>query len=86
MLVVTLASQPWAHSERTPILALFVALAALLWSGANTFFTFFWHPEDLRVYLHFPTPLQVGTDTLEVNYLFTNMGNQAALIEDVAMD
>jgi hypothetical protein len=67
-------------------LALFVAVAALLWSGANTFFTVFWHPEDLRVYLRFPKPLQVGTNTLEVNYFFTNMGNQAALIEDVAMD
>jgi|SRR6516162_5769190 hypothetical protein len=86
IVVITLAFQPWVYQERTPILALFVAVAALLWSGANTFFTVFWHPEDLRVYLRFPKPLQVGTNTLEVNYFFTNMGNQAALIEDVAMD
>jgi hypothetical protein len=85
IVVITLAFQPWVHPERTPILALFVAVAALLWSGANTFFTVFWHPEDLRVYLRFPKPLQVGTSTLEVNYFFTNMGNQAALIEDVSI-
>jgi hypothetical protein len=86
MLVIALASQPWKNQERTPILALVVAVAALLWSGANTFFTFFWHPEDLRMYLRFPKPLQVGTNTLDINYFFSNMGNQAVLIEDVAMD
>ena len=86
MLVITLASEPWKHPERTPIFALFVAVAALLWSGANTFFTLFWHPEDLRVYLRFPRPLQVGTNTLDINYFFSNMGNQAIIIEDVAMD
>jgi hypothetical protein len=86
MLVIALASQPWKNQERTPILALVVAVAALLWSGANTFFTFFWHPEDLRVYLRFPKPLQVGTNTLDINYFFSNMGNQAVLIEDVAID
>jgi hypothetical protein len=41
--------------------------------------------QDLRLYLRFPTPEQVGTDTLNVNYLFTNMGNQAVLIEDVGI-
>jgi hypothetical protein len=86
MLVITLASEPWKNPERTPVLALFVAGAALLWSGANTFFTWFWHPEDLRVYLRFPKPLQVGTDSLDITYVFSNMGNQTVLIEDVAMD
>ena len=70
MLVIALALQPWKNQERTPILALAVAVAALLWSGANTFFTFFWHPEDLRVYLRFPKPLQVGTDTLNYSPKF----------------
>src|ERR1700730_17457512 len=86
MLLITLASKPWKYPERTPILALFVAVAALLWSGANTFFTLFHHPEDLRVYLRFPRPRQVGTNTLDINYFFSNMGNQAAQIEDVALD
>jgi hypothetical protein len=54
MLVITLASEPWKYPERTPILALFVAVAALLLSGANTFFTLFYHPEDLRVYRRAP--------------------------------
>jgi hypothetical protein len=86
MVVIALASQPWVYPERTPVLALFVAVAALLWSGANTFFTFFWHSEDLRVYLRFPRPLQVGTNALDVNYFFSNMGNQAAIIEYVAIN
>jgi hypothetical protein len=86
MLVIALASQPWKNQERTPILALVVAVAALLWSGANTFFTFFWHPEDLRVYLRFPKPLQVGANTLDINYFISNMGNQSILIEDVTID
>jgi hypothetical protein len=86
MLIITLASEPWKHPERTPVLALVVAVAALLWSGANTFFTWFWHPEDLRVSLRFPKPLQVGTNTLDITFFFSNMANQAVLIEDVAMD
>jgi hypothetical protein len=92
MLLITLASEPWKSPERTPILALIVAIAALVWSGANTFFTFFWHPEDLRVYIRSPnaippldTPPQEITDTVDVNYFFSNMGNQAALIENVAI-
>jgi hypothetical protein len=85
-LVITLASEPWKYPERTPILALFVAVIALLWSGVNTFFTLFYHPEDLRVYIRFPKPLQLGTNTLDINYFFSNMGNQAVLIEDVSMD
>jgi hypothetical protein len=28
----------------------------------------------------------VGTNTLDINYFFSNMGNQAVIIEDVAMD
>jgi hypothetical protein len=86
MLVLTLASQPWAHPERTPLLALFVALAALLWSGANTFFTYFWHFSDFRVYLDFTKPEQVRANTLDVNYFFQNMGNQTISLEDVEID
>jgi hypothetical protein len=86
ILVLIFASQPWAHAERTPILALLVAAAALLWSGANTFFTFFWHFSDFRVYLTFPKPEQVGTNTLDVNYFFSNMGNQTVLIQDIEID
>ena len=73
--------------DRTPILALVVAVAALFWSGANTFFTFFWHPEDFRVYIRHPNakPLQDTADTVDINYFFSNMGNQAALIEGVTM-
>jgi hypothetical protein len=85
MIVITLASQPWVYPERTAILALFVAVAALLWSGVNTFFTLFWQHSDLRVYLRFPKPMQVGTDTLDLSYLFSNMGNQGALVEDVSI-
>jgi uncharacterized membrane protein HdeD (DUF308 family) len=44
MLAITLASEPWKSPERTPILALFVAVAALFWSGANTFLQFFLAP------------------------------------------
>ena len=86
MLVISLAFEPWKYPDRTPILALGVAFAALLWSIANTFIQFFWHPEDLRVYLRFPKPMQVGTNTLDITYYFSNMGNQAVLIEDMAMD
>ena len=45
ILIITLASQPWLYPERVPVLALFVALGALLWSGANTFFTVFGIPK-----------------------------------------
>jgi hypothetical protein len=86
MLVITLASEPWKHPDRMSIFGTLVAVAALLWSGANTFFTFFYHPEDLRVYLRFPKPLQVGTNTLDINYFLSNMGNQSVTIEDVATD
>jgi hypothetical protein len=86
MFVITLAAKPWAHTERIPILALFLSLVAVFVSGATIFFTVFWHHADFRVYFRFPEPLQVGTNTLDVNYFFSNMGNQAVLIEDVFID
>ena len=36
MLVITLASEPWKHPDRMSIFGTLVAVAALLWSGANT--------------------------------------------------
>jgi hypothetical protein len=66
--------------------AIVISVVALIWSMANTYFTFFWHPQDLRVYFRFPAPAaQVGTNTLNVNYIMSNMGNQAVLIEDVGI-
>jgi hypothetical protein len=46
----------------------------------------FWHFSDFRVYLDFPKPDQVGTNTFDVNYFFQNMGNQTVLLEDVEID
>ena len=66
----------------TPII---ISLIALLWSMANTYFTFFWHPQDLRVYLRFPPEIQAGTDRLDLNYVFSNTGNQEVFIEDVGV-
>jgi hypothetical protein len=84
MLAITLASEPWAYPERTPILALFVAVAALLWSGANTFFTVFWHPEHLEVYFRFRNPPEeLDTSTLDLSYFFTNYGSKSYALEDV---
>jgi hypothetical protein len=46
----------------------------------------FWHRPDLVVYLRFPEPKQLGTNTLDVNYFFSNMGNQTVLVENVVID
>jgi hypothetical protein len=87
VVVTTLAlRRRWVHAERMPILAFFLSVFALLATVANTYFSFFWHPSDLRVYLRFPDLGQLGADTLDLNYFFSNMGNQAAMIEDVAID
>src|SRR5580704_1580608 len=77
--------QPIATRQK-PSTAIVISVVALIWSMANTYFTFFWHPQDLRVYFRFPAPAaQVGTNTLNVNYIMSNMGNQAVLIEDVGI-
>jgi hypothetical protein len=65
--------------------AIFISTVALLVSVANSYFSFFWHPQDFRVYLRFPEPGQVGTNTLTLNYFFSNMGNQPTFIEDVSI-
>jgi hypothetical protein len=87
MLVITLASEPWKYRERTQILLFIVAFAALLGTSLNTFFTFFWHPEDFRIYLRSPDakPLKDKAGTVDINYFFSNMGNQSVLIEGVSM-
>jgi hypothetical protein len=87
MLLITLASEPWKYPDRTHILSLIVAFAALIGTCLNSFFTFFWHPEDLRIYIRSPDakPLQDKPDTVDIKYFFSNMGNQAVLIDDVSM-
>jgi hypothetical protein len=66
-------------------LALWISLAALIVSATNSYFSFFRHSSDFRVYMRLPDPSQIGTNTLDVNYFFANMGDQAVLIEDVAI-
>lgn len=62
-----------------------ISVVALLVSVANSYFSFLWHPQDFRVYLRFPEPSEIGTNTLTLDYLFSNMGNQATFIEDVSI-
>jgi hypothetical protein len=67
-------------------LSILFSLFALIVSGFTLYYTFFRHVPDLLVYLRFPQPKQLGTNTLDVNYFFSNMGNQTVFIEDVAID
>jgi hypothetical protein len=84
IVVITLALQPWiSWVQAIPIL---LSLLALIVAGFTMYFTFFWHFSDLLVYLRFPELKQLGTNTLDVNYFFSNMGNQTAFVEDVAVD
>jgi hypothetical protein len=67
-------------------LSILFSLFALIVSGLTLYYTFFRHVPDLVVYLRFPQPKQLGTNFLDVNYFFSNMGNQTVFIEDVAID
>jgi hypothetical protein len=66
-------------------IATIFSVVALLVSIGNLYFTFFWHHEDLRLYLRFRDPLQVGTDKLDISYLFTNVGDRSVLVEDIGV-
>src|ERR1700680_3129215 len=76
-----LASQDTSLLSFTTI----ISCIALLVSMANSYFTFFWDHENLRLYLRFRDPLQVGTDKIDLTYFFTNLGDRAILVEDLAI-
>jgi hypothetical protein len=80
--------QPWfSRNQAIPIaisiLAIFVSAGI---STLSLWLANFWHHPDLVVYLRFPEPKQLGTNTLDVNYFFSNMGNQTVLVENVVID
>jgi hypothetical protein len=69
------------------IVPVLLSTLALIASGFTIYFTFFWHFEDFVVYLRFPQPWQqLGTNTLDVSYFFSNTGNRTVFIEGVAID
>jgi hypothetical protein len=64
------------------VLALVISIVSPL---VTLYFTYYRHIEDLRVYLRFPEPLEVGSNTLHLNYFFSNRGNEPVMVEDVSI-
>src|SRR6516162_9068100 len=80
--------QPWfSRDQAIPIgISILAILASAGMSALTLWLANFWHRPDLVVYLRFPEPKQLGTNTLDVNYFFSNMGNQTVLVENVVID
>jgi hypothetical protein len=69
----------------TPELALVVSVLSLLVSTLAIYFSSFAAPEDLTVAIRPQGLEQISTDTLNVTFVFTNLGKQAVAIERVVL-